>query len=476
MKKIKKLLAMIMAMTMVLGLGLTSFAAIGGASIHVSGLSTNGTQTVNIYEIFRLDKNNNLWVPAEWVPDGVQPENLSASIDALVDAENKTPAADPVETTTGVADFSGLQAGAYLVIASDGAGKVTYNPMIAVTYKYDESTKLLVATTANVIAKAESYTTDKTAKDEDAIVAVGDILTYEITTTVPFVDENAEEPITEFWVRDTISGASYYFGDWAEEDSNTIWSVKVGKEDISETHQAVIVDGSFDLDLSDLLANNTYAGQQVVITYTVKVNAVDKVTNKALSSNDPDADTTTGKTETYTGKMQITKYGEDPDGDGPQVRPVLKGAQFAVYRVNESTQKKEYAKIVDGWITGEWINEDSVEDEGGLEAIGTVTTDETGVAIVKGLDVGEYYFQEVVAPDGYSINNKDKDCEIVVTKDALTDETNGAFGSTEMTDTKLASLPSTGGIGTTIFTIGGCAIMIAAAALYFVNRRKSEEN
>ena len=43
-------------------------------------------------------------------------------------------------------------------------------------------------------------------------------------------------------------------------------------------------------------------------------------------------------------------------------------------------------------------------------------------------------------------------------------------------NTKLASLPSTGGIGTTIFTIGGCAIMIAAAALYFVNRRKSEEN
>ena len=45
-----------------------------------------------------------------------------------------------------------------------------------------------------------------------------------------------------------------------------------------------------------------------------------------------------------------------------------------------------------------------------------------------------------------------------------------------MTDTKLASLPSTGGIGTTIFTIGGCAIMIAAAALYFASKKKSEEN
>ena len=41
-------------------------------------------------------------------------------------------------------------------------------------------------------------------------------------------------------------------------------------------------------------------------------------------------------------------------------------------------------------------------------------------------------------------------------------------------NTELSSLPSTGGIGTTIFTIGGCAIMIAAASLFFVSRRKSE--
>lgn len=40
-------------------------------------------------------------------------------------------------------------------------------------------------------------------------------------------------------------------------------------------------------------------------------------------------------------------------------------------------------------------------------------------------------------------------------------------------NTKLTALPSTGGIGTTIFTIGGCIIMVAAAALFFASRRKS---
>ena len=43
-------------------------------------------------------------------------------------------------------------------------------------------------------------------------------------------------------------------------------------------------------------------------------------------------------------------------------------------------------------------------------------------------------------------------------------------------NTKLSELPSTGGIGTTIFTIGGCIIMIIAAGLFFASRRKKAAN
>ena len=42
----------------------------------------------------------------------------------------------------------------------------------------------------------------------------------------------------------------------------------------------------------------------------------------------------------------------------------------------------------------------------------------------------------------------------------------------EIFDTKLIALPETGGIGTVIFTVGGCALMIAAAILFFANRKK----
>ena len=46
---------------------------------------------------------------------------------------------------------------------------------------------------------------------------------------------------------------------------------------------------------------------------------------------------------------------------------------------------------------------------------------------------------------------------------------------TNVVNKKGSTLPSTGGIGTTIFTIGGCAIMIVAAGLFFATRRKTQK-
>ena len=44
--------------------------------------------------------------------------------------------------------------------------------------------------------------------------------------------------------------------------------------------------------------------------------------------------------------------------------------------------------------------------------------------------------------------------------------------TTDIPNTKLVKLPSTGGIGTTIFTVAGCGIMIAAAFFFFAGRKK----
>ena len=135
----------------------------------------------------------------------------------------------------------------------------------------------------------------------------------------------------------------------------------------------------------------------------------------------------------------------------------------------------------------------------------TATSDKAGQLGFTGLDAGAYTLVETAAPKGYTINNEK--IPVVITAEYNDDGTlktysikiNGEATSTyeatytgegtsistitnieikdspqtQIKNTKISELPSTGGIGTTIFTIGGCLIMIVAAGLFFVSRRKS---
>lgn len=471
MKKIKKILAAVMTLAMVLGMSMTTFAApIGGAGIAVSGLSTSGTQKVDIYLLYSLDENNNNWVKSEWLEASKievsettinDKDVLTQLKDYVQNKENNVTADDTKSITdnnTGSVSFENLKAGAYLVLATDVSNKVTYNTMVAVTYQYD-SNGLLVAHTAPVVAKASGYSTDKSQETEAEVVEVGDLITYTITTTVPYVEN--KNP-SSFTVTDTLTGASYYLKGEAVKGENAVSRVTVNGNTVEGIAIPESAHGlkTFTIDLSKLLTDkNTYAGQSVVITYTAKVEAVDKVTNTAISTNDPKPEN--GTTTAVTGTMTIEKYAEE---EGKKV--TLSGAEFAVYRYTDPEGKtgKQYAVIDDsGFVTGDWITREKAPDN-----VSTVTTNASGIATVKGLDEGTYYFEEIVAPDGYSINEKDSECIITFNGEAAT-------GTTTMVDTKLASLPSTGGIGTTIFTIGGCIIMIAAAGLFFASRRKSSK-
>ena len=105
------------------------------------------------------------------------------------------------------------------------------------------------------------------------------------------------------------------------------------------------------------------------------------------------------------------------------------------------------------------------------DASTVVKTNAEGKIVVEGLNVGTYHFKETKAPEGYSINTDGKD--ITLTQTGVATAIVKASG--KLNDTKLNALPSTGGIGTTIFTIGGCAIMIVAAGLFFATRRKTQK-
>lgn len=474
MKKMKKILAVILSLAMVLGMSITAFAAKTGATLEVKGLATYAEQKVDIYEIYRLDANDNGWEAAAWTKNtGVTPENLNteAVISALKTVALKTDAT-ATKKSAKIADgkyasnvtFDNLQAGAYLVIVTDPTSKTEYSTMVAKTYQYDANNNLIAPLNASVFAKAEGYHTGKEADKTNA--EVGDLVTYTVRTTVPYqeVKPNNEKLVNEFTVSDKLTGATFYLKGEAVKETAAVNKITVNGatvEGFANLDESLHGQSSFNLDLMGLVRDdNTYAGQEVVITYTALVNKANTVENKATSTQDPNGTTT----KTYSGNAKITKLELNTTN-------VLKGAEFVVYRMNGDV--KEYAVIDnEGWITGQWIAETTKNEvPAGLGT--TLTTADDGTVTVKGLKAGDYYFKEVVAPDGYSINNND----IAFTMEEK--QTNGVVtgvapkqSELKMYDSKLSELPSTGGMGTTLFTIAGCAIMVAAAGFFFASRKR----
>lgn len=477
MKKMKKILAVILSLAMVLGMSITAFAAKTGATLEVKGLATYAAQNVKIYEIYRLDANDNGWEAAAWTDGtGVTPETLNQA-DMIKKLKNA--AQDPAkkatfteknstEISTGKftsnVTFDNLQAGAYLVIVTDPTNKTEYSTMVAKTYKY-ENNNLIAPLDASVVAKADKYHTGKEADKTNA--EVGDLVTYTVRTTVPYqeVKPNNEKLVNEFTVSDKLTGATFYLKGEAVKGTAAVNKITVNGatvEGFAKLDESLHGQNSFDLNLMGLVKDdNTYAGQEVVITYTALVDKANTVENKAKSTQDPNGTTT----KTYSGNATITKLELNTTN-------VLKGAEFVVYRMNGDV--KEYAVIDEnGWITGQWIAE-TTENEVPAELGTTLTTADDGTVTVKGLKAGDYYFKEVVAPDGYSINNND----IAFTMEEK--QTNGVVTSVaaanpeliKMYDSKLSELPSTGGMGTTLFTIAGCAIMVAAAGFFFASRKR----
>ena len=477
MKKMKKILAVILSLAMVLGMSITAFAAKTGATLEVKGLATYAAQNVKIYEIYRLDANDNGWEAAAWTDGtGVTPETLNQA-DMIKKLKNA--AQDPAknatfteknstEISTGKftsnVTFDNLQAGAYLVIVTDPTNKTEYSTMVAKTYKY-ENNNLIAPLNASVVAKADKYHTGKEADKTNA--EVGDLVTYTVRTTVPYqeVKPNNEKLVNEFTVSDKLTGATFYLKGEAVKGTAAVNKITVNGatvEGFAKLDESLHGQNSFDLNLMGLVKDdNTYAGQEVVITYTALVDKANTVENKAKSTQDPNGTIT----KTYSGNATITKLELNTTN-------VLKGAEFVVYRMNGDV--KEYAVIDEnGWITGQWIAE-TTENEVPARLGTTLTTADDGAVTVKGLKAGDYYFKEVVAPDGYSINNND----IAFTMEEK--QTNGVVTSVaaanpeliKMYDSKLSELPSTGGMGTTLFTIAGCAIMVAAAGFFFASRKR----
>lgn len=452
----KKIGALLVAAIMVLAMASTAFADGPTATITVNN-ADNATliyaqviradQTTRTGWDFVNDDVKNAYIEAYGVAD----DDAQAAIEALIantDAEKLGKAQALAAGKVHFVEMSNPQtvseAGVYLVKATEEG--YTYNIMSAYV-GFGEVPNL---TNATVDAKKTPIQVNKKVLDTDNVTKTGDILTYTVSTNVPYI--NPTDTDKSFYAYDELTGAEYVNTDQA--------TITLNGEDVTASYPISFVNNKFSVDLSTMINDaNSHAGEQVVITYQVKVTSEnDTITNKATAGHEDGNEYGSKESKIYEGNITLTKYGEN--------NVTLANAGFEV-RKDGAADALTFVKLSDGVY--KYVPADT---EG---AVTEVVTDANGKVKVQGLDIGTYKFKEVTAPQGYSVNTTDVSATLEVAEKDNGTASGVLIQNTSMNDTKLGSLPSTGGMGTYLFTIIGVVVMAGAAGAFFMSRRRGSE-
>lgn len=283
-----------------------------------------------------------------------------------------------------------------------------------------------------------------------------------------------------------------------------------------------VVRNTLSIELMDLkqICSDAQAGDCVIVEYRAKLNSTAIINGANVNefdlifSNDPNStvipetpddtpDIPTGTTpkqeaEVYTTEIELLKK-DGTTGD------ILTGAEFTLTGETNNVVIKtfteftvnaegEYWKLKNDTYTKEAPTEDTKDYYDSTETkyapevkTEVVSNSETatnikavvgkdGKVTFSGLGKGSYTLAETVVPDGYN-KMEDIKFEITFDKDQKTFATTGGLGSlvTDIDNFSGSTLPSTGGIGTTIFYIVGAILVIGAGVILVTKKRMSRE-
>lgn len=484
MKKMRKIFAVLLTLAMVLAMSMTAFAAdvdtqMGSTgSLTVTGLVPGESTTVEIYRVVELDADHSTWKRGKGVAESdvdFSKKPVEINWANFVNKKATLEKVGEITTTEDSVKFKNLAEGAYYVYA--GSRETSYNPMGEAVYEYGND-GLMKPADKTITAKGEKYTLTKTFTDangetEYKVVERGQTIGFTITAVFPSYDKDAKD--RAFQITDEPKGMKI-----------TNVTVKVGNDDLSagdDTYTLVGVNDdeqktdktnpALTLPTTDKVrvrfssnyigTENAHAGQTVTVNVTAQITDADTFSNTASSDKGSNTPNVNGKL----GSIAINKYDENYD-ENAETNKLLAGAEFSIAPVTVKDGKE---------VAGDKIQFVYVKEENGVSVYKKATTEDTGEkvtnivakdgkVIAKGLDDGKYAIVEEKAPKGYSV---------VDVADVTIANSDNPTVTANVSDTQLHALPHTGGIGTTIFTIAGCLIMVTAAGLFFASRKRTNK-
>ena len=222
---------------------------------------------------------------------------------------------------------------------------------------------------------------------------------------------------------------------------------------VVSTTETPLADGcTFEIRFTQSYLDTITGDATLTVTYNAVLNEKADITNG--EKNDAEitwgdaSNTEWSETVTKTYQFDILKYDANDDEKEP-----LAGAAFQLKDASGNVVKlikvsdTEY-RVADGDETG---------------AVDGFTTVAYGKIVIKGVDLDEYTLVETAAPAGYNTLKGPVEVTVLETN-ALTVEVPNASGT---------ELPSTGGMGTTIFYVLGSILVIGAAVLLVTKKRMS---
>lgn len=360
-------------------------------------------------------------------------------------------------------EFSELDLGYYLVDSSLGTlcGLDTTNPTVTIEEKNGEPT----------VEKKVSSKSDGEYSDSN-FANIGDKVYFKTVIT-------AQAGAQNYVLHDTMSEGLTFSKDIqirlnsenGTEISTDNYTIKLNPSVMNNPTNPTTDECTFDIKFTEAFCSSLKAGDKIYVTYSATLNGKAFIGMKEDGTANTNTtkigygevikESTSSKTETYTFQIPVFKY------TGAE-KTALAKAKFALY---ESETGEQAIKLIKKNET-----EDYRRALGTESGITEVETTNTGKFSIQGLKPGTYWLEETAAPKGY--NKLVKRIKIELSEygsiskidDEAPTSTDGII-QVNVENKSGSLLPSTGGIGTTVFYIAGAFLVLISGVVMIAKKR-----